>query len=72
MKETDGLAGASLQIYLRGSGNLNYCLKKIKKALIVLLRDLCVPFQQNRRNQIWKCIHHVLAYVVKVLETDAL
>lgn len=56
MKETDGLPGVAVQRYLGGSGNLNYCLKKIREALIVLLRDpICALFQQNRRKDIEMC-----------------
>lgn len=74
MKETrdDGLPGVAVQRHLGGSGNLNYCLKKIREALIVLLRDpICAPPQKKTDEKIWKCILCDLAYIIKVPQRDA-
>lgn len=45
----DELVGVLVQRYLGGSGNLNYSLKNINKALIVPLRDHVCSFSAKQK-----------------------
>lgn len=59
MKEADGLPRVAVQRYLGGSGTLNYCLNKISKAVIVLLRDcvcVCACARAGARTSVCVCV----------------